>query len=326
MADYPVLPQGAPSEQAIYWLTLMTSGETGDEQLAEFNAWLAENTTHQAAWHDAQLLWHDVSLLTDADIAEIGIPAKKTTASLRRPRRWNFSYPGLSLAACILLSAVLSMHGISYYLADYRTGTGIQQTITLADGSSVQMNTDTALSVDYSPSVRRLTLHGGEAWFKVAADPGRPFEVSTDYGTVRALGTAFDVKNAEGLVTVTVYQHAVRVQLANGEKMERLQEGATLKFDKTIHGLETQANLTEAGAWHEQHIVFQDRKLHDVIKELNRYRKGRIVIADSALNDLPLTGTFDTDNPDEALLMIQQSLDLADFKITDRLVFLFKGQ
>lgn len=325
MADYPVLPQGAPSEQAIYWLTLMTSGEAGDEQLAEFNAWLAENTAHQAAWHDAQLLWHDVSLLTDADIAEIDVPAKKTIASLPRPRRRHLSFPGLSLAACLLLSAVLSMHDISYYLADYRTGTGIQQTLTLADGSTVQMNTDTALSVDYSSSVRRLTLHGGEAWFKVAADPDRPFEVSTDYGTVRALGTAFDVKNAEGLVTVTVYQHAVRVQLANGEKMERLPEGAALHFDKTIHGPETQAKLSETGAWHEQHMVFQDRNLHDVIKELNRYRKGRIVIADSALNDLPLTGTFDTDNPDEALLMIQQSLGLADFKLTDRLVFLFKG-
>ncbi len=324
MADYPVLPPGDPPEQAIYWLTLLTSGETGDEQRRAFKAWLAENTAHQTAWNNAQLLWNDVSMLTDADIAGIGGPSKKTTTSLR-PHRLIFSYPGLSLAACVLVSAVLWMHDISWYLADYRTGTGIQKSITLADGSSVQLNTDTAVSVDYSPSIRRLTLHGGEAWFKVAPDPGRPFEVSTDYGTIRALGTAFDVKNAEGLVTVTVYQHAVRVQLANGEKVDRLPEGAALKFNKTLRGLEIRTNLTEAGAWHEQHIVFQDRKLQDVIKELNRYRKGRIVIINSALNELPLTGTFDTNNPDEALLMIQQSLGLADYKITDRLVFLFKG-
>jgi transmembrane sensor len=287
--------------------------------------WLAENTVHQTAWNDAQLLWNDVSRLTDADIAGIGFPPKKTTASLRRPRRLTFSYPCLSLAACVLVSAVLWMPDISYYLADYRTCTGTQQNIILADGSSIQLNTDTAISVNYSSSLRRLTLHGGEAWFKVTPDPSRPFEVSTDYGTVRALGTAFDIKNSGEQVAVTVYQHAVRVQLTNGDKMDRLPEGATLKFDKTLRGLETRANLSETGAWHEQHMVFHDRKLQDVIKELNRYRKGRIVITDSALNDLPLTGTFDTDNPEEALLMIQQSLGLADYRITDRLVFLVKG-
>jgi transmembrane sensor len=324
MSDYPVLPPGTPSEQAIHWLTLLTSGEAGDEQQCMFKMWLAENTAHQTAWDDAQLLWNDVSRLTDADIAGIAVPSKKITASLRS-RRLIFSYPGLSLAACVLISAVLWMPDISNYLADYRTGTGTQQNITLADGSSIQLNTDTAISVDYSSSLRRLTLHGGEVWFKVAPDPSRPFEVSTDYGTIRALGTAFDIKNSGEQITVTVYKHAVRVQLANGEKMDRLQEGATLKFDKTLRGFETRVNLTETGAWHEQHMVFHDQKLQDVIKELNRYRKGRIVITDSALNDLPLTGTFDTDNPDEALLMIQQSLGLADYRITDRLVFLVKG-
>jgi transmembrane sensor len=325
MADYPVLPQGDPTEQAIYWLTLLTSGEAGAEQRRGFDNWLAENTAHRAAWDNAQLLWNDVAMLTDADIAEIGFSSSPTAVALR-PRRLIFSYPVLGLAACLLLSAAFRLSDMAYYLADYRAGTGIQQHIALADGSTVQLNTDSALSVDYTPTARRLTLHGGEAWFNVAPDPGRPFEVSTDYGTVRALGTAFDVKNIGGRVTVTVYRHAVRVQLADGEKIDSLPEGAMLTFDRTIRSLDSHANLNETGAWRQQQMRFQDKKLHDVVKELNRYRQGRIVIIDPALNDLPLTGSFDTRNPDEALLMIEQSLGLTDYRITDRLVFLSQGR
>lgn len=143
-----------------------------------------------------------------------------------------------------------------------------------------------------------MILHGGEAWFKVAPDPGRPFEVTTEYGTVRALGTAFSVKNADGQITVTVYQHAVRVKLANGEKIDRLPEGAAIRFEQTILDLDNHANITATAAWHEQRMIFQDRKRQDVIRELNRYRKGRIVITGNALNNLPLTGTFDTNNPE----------------------------
>lgn len=256
MTDYPALPPGDPAEQAIYWLTLFTSGEAGDEQQKAFDRWLAEASAHRAAWANAQLLWQDVMSLSDADIPEITvIPAQKVTPI--RPRRTMLFHPALSLAACVLLSAVLWLHELAYYLADYRTGTGNHQKITLADGSSIQLNTDTAISVDYSESSRRLTLHGGEAWFTVASDPDRPFEVATEYGTVRALGTAFDVKNTEDSVTVTVYQHAVRVQLANGEKVERLPEGAALRFDQTILGLNNPADLTATAAWHEQRMVLR---------------------------------------------------------------------
>jgi len=322
MTGYPVLPSGDPDEQAIYWLTLLTSGEAGEEQQRAFSEWLAEAPGHQAAWAAAQSLWHDVALLCEADIVEIGSAPVAKSASVR-PRRSVLFHPVLSLAACLLLSAVLWLHDLAYYFADYRSTTGNQQKIVLADGSSVLLNTDTAISVDYTESARRLTLHGGEAWFIVTPDSDRPFEVATEYGIVRALGTAFDVKNTEDAVSVTVYQHAVSVQLDSGEKLARLPEGATVKFDRTIQDLNKAADLIATAAWHEQRMVFRDRKLKDVVKELNRYRKGRIVITDNALNDIPLSGTFDTNSPDEALVMIRESLGLAEYRITSRLVFLY---
>lgn len=320
MSGKPAMPSGDPAEQAIYWLTWLSSGEASDDDRRAFDRWLNADSAHQTAWDKAQLLWQDVSRLTEADLtADIASKSLKGVPSKKRGL-----YCGLGMAACLLLSVVLWTGGVPYYLADYRTATGEQRQLMLGDGSLVQLNTDSAISVDYSASLRRLILHRGEAWFKVTADPARPFEVETDYGTVRALGTAFDVDNGNGQITVTVYEHAVRVRLRDGEQVERLLEGSALSFGQDIINFEQRADLAKASAWRQQRMIFQNRPLQDVIHELNRYRKGRIVIADESLNPLPLTGVFDTDSPEEALQMIRQSLKLSEYRITDRLVFLYR--
>lgn len=141
---------------------------------------------------------------------------------------------------------------------------------------------------------------------------------------MRALGTAFDIDTSGDQVTVTVFQHAVRIKLANGTTVQNLPEGSALSFDQAIEKLERNADLNQASAWRQQQMVFLNKKLHAVIEELNRYRKGRIVIADSSLNDLPLTGKFDTRKPEEALQMIRQSLKLSEYRLTDRLVLLYR--
>ena len=323
MTGRPEMPQSDPAEQAIYWLTWLTSGEANDAQQREFKRWLGEDPAHQTAWNNAQLFWQDVSRLNEADLAPVAVSAAIRPSPSRR--RLRFSYSGLGMAACLLLSAVLWLEELPFYLADYRTDTGENQKLTLTDGSTVWLNTDTAVSIDYSASSRRLILHGGEVWFKVEPDPDRPFEVETEYGTVRALGTEFAIDGSGGPVTVTVYEHAVRVRLASGEQVERLAEGSALSFDRSIVKFEQQADLVKGSAWLQQRMIFQDLKLKEVIRELNRYRKGRIVIADRTLNELSLTGVFDTANPEEALQMIRQSLKLSEYRITDRLVFLYRG-
>lgn len=323
MSGEPVLPQGSPDEQAIYWLTWLTSGEAKDIQRRSFEQWLKEDLAHRQAWDNAQALWQDVARLSEAELDR----AVLATAPQARPaagRRRFLAYPSLAAAASVLLATLVWLIDLSYYFADYRTGTGGGEIVTLADGSVIQLNTDTAVSVDYDASGRRLVLHGGEAWFQVAPDPQRPFVVETEYGTVRALGTAFDVRNNGSDVTVTVYEHAVRVQLADGEVVESLDQGESLRFNDTLEAHERQVDLTQASAWHQQRMIFQDRKLQDVIRELNRYRNGQIIIADRQLESLPLTGVFDTGNPEESLQMIRQSLKLSEYRISDYLVFLYR--
>jgi len=319
MTGRPVKPPGDATEQAIYWLTLLTSGEADDEQHCAFEHWLAEDKAHQSAWERAHRLWRDIEGLNEQDFpATAPMPVRKSS-----PRRAGFS-SALACAACLVLAVFLLRHDLQFHSADYRTGIGETQTLSLADGSEVQLNSGTALSVDYSASTRKLVLYGGEAWFKVAPNP-RPFEVVTLYGRVRALGSAFDVKALPDSVAVTVFEHAVRITLANGERVERLPEGAAIRFGQTVTDLKPRVDLDAASAWRQQRMIFRNKPLQDVVEELNRYREGRIVISGHSLNALPLTGTFDSTNPEEALQMIKASLDLSEYRLTDRLVFLYRN-
>ncbi|WP_374090097.1 FecR domain-containing protein [Methylomicrobium lacus] len=317
MTKRPVMPQGDANEQAIYWLTLLASGEADDERHRTFEHWLAEDKTHQSAWARVLRHWRDIEGLSEQDFPT-------DASNRRRPLLHSKLFNAMACLACFILAVFLLHHGLNRHLADFRTDIGENKTLILADGSEVQLNSGTALSVGYSPTTRKLILYGGEAWFKVAPNP-RPFEVLTTYGTVRSLGTAFNVKTLPDAVAVTVLEHTVRITLANGERVDRLPEGASIRFGQTVNDINPRADIDAASAWRQQHMVFRNKPLEEAIEELNRYRKGLIVITDHSLNALSLTGTFDTTNPEKALQMIKTRLDLSEYRLTNRLVFLYRN-
>ena len=97
------------------------------------------------------------------------------------------------------------------WTAEYHTPTARQKTVILADGSTLVLNGETALSTDFTAQMRHVDLHAGEVFFNVKSDPNRPFSIHTRSGRVDVLGTAFDLRlNRTGLV-VTVLESRVRV-------------------------------------------------------------------------------------------------------------------
>ena len=85
----------------------------------------------------------------------------------------------------------------------YETRIGEQNSITLVDGSVIQLNTDSHIQVNYEKNQRSIVLMAGEAHFEVAKDPSRPFVVKAGDGMVRAVGTAFTVRiNPEALKVI----------------------------------------------------------------------------------------------------------------------------
>jgi len=236
-----------------------------------------------------------------------------------RPRRTWFA-AGLTVAAMWLLAISLIMPQqarlFSDYLSDYRTQTGEIREIQLSDGSRLLLNTNSAVSVAFTAAARRIVLHHGQVQFTVAKDSRRPFDVVADDLTVRALGTVFDVyKTATGPTEVSVQEHAVAVSTADQDSDVTVAQGQGLVYQPGLPLPHPRAVGAEQSAWRQHRLVINDRPLADLISELERYRLGRIFLADAALKNLRVTGVFSLDAPDEALSSVRKALALQETRI-----------
>ncbi|NOS74568.1 MAG: FecR family protein [Methyloglobulus sp.] len=328
------------SSQASEWFVLLNSGKATTKQKLDFEHWLVQSSDHHNAWQQTQSLWQGLEQLSPADIKALKntlLPAASSTrneVNLRnakpspsgegegvkstRPR--FFTPTHYAFGAMILLLAALICQQPFWY-ADYYTGAGESKRISLNDGSTVELDSGSAISVDYTANRRRLVLHQGEAFFTVAADAARPFDVVAGEAEVRALGTAFDVSREGENMQVTVFEHAVRVS-AGMQRIDKLSSGNSVSFKDKHLGNITPQNLTTINSWRQHRLIFADQRLGDVVKALNRYRRLPIIILGSQAKNLSVTGLFDTQDTDTALQTIEETLAVNIRRLPGGLVLL----
>ena len=183
--------------------------------------------------------------------------------------------------------------------ATLRTAPGQRRHVMLADGGRLEVNTDSALDVAYSATQRRIRLHQGEIMITTAPDP-RPFLVDTPHGVIRALGTRFGIRCDDDDSTVSVFEHAVEVRCAaRPDAVRRLEAGQQLRFGDT--GLEAVLSMpAHQDSWLRGMLVAADWPLQQLVQELARYRRGRLV-CDAKVAQRPVTGTYRLDDIDAVL-------------------------
>ena len=296
---------------------LVNSGKLTTQQRQAFEQWLAQSPVHRAAWQQTQSVWEGLGQLSPADLNDLKVSA--SPAGRPAPSR-HFTAPRFAIGAMALLLAAF-IYQQPFWYANYYTGAGESNRIVLSDGSAVELDTDSAISVSYTGNHRRLVLHYGEAFFTVAADAARPFDVVAGTVEVQALGTAFDISRESDDMQVTVFEHAVRVT-AGGQQVDKLASGNSVSFKDHHLGNITPQNLAVIGSWRQHKLVFEDRKLGDVVKALNRYRKVPIIILGSQAQNLSVTGLFDTQDTDTALQTIEETLAVTIRRLPGGLVLL----
>jgi transmembrane sensor len=306
-------------EEALRWFVVLRDSAHDENDRRAFEQWRATDAAHEAAWQRARAVWTHADVLkpvygraTGAIVAPF---SDRQRRSLGR-RRW------LQAAAVVAIAAPAAyLAGQSDLWADHRTPAGERRTLTLADGSVVELAGGSALSASFSKEARRLTLAAGEAFFTVAPDAARPFIVKAGQGRIRALGTAFDVKLSGETVTVTVMEHRVEVSTGPDSRVE-LEQGQQVRYVARELQVPHAADLRVADAWRRGRLVFQDAPLGEVIADLERSRGGRIVLTDSRLRALPVTAVFDARQADAALTTIASILPITLHRLTDWLIVL----
>lgn len=290
------------SDEAIDWLVRLNSGSASEEDHTAFDAWRAQSDAHESAAVEAEMIWYGVGMAGDEQRA-----SERQVVRRRLTRRAVLG--GGVIAAGGLAAHQTGLIGPGLF-ADHVTGTGERREVALADGSVVRMNAETAVSVDLGEAERRLTLHRGQAIFEVAHDAARPFIVEAKGGQTRAVGTAFDIDVRHDEVVVTVIEGVVDVA-SSGAPTEVARAQADQHIRYGAAGAPSAAQNVNADvetAWRRGKLIFDRKPLSDVVGEIDRQYRGRIVIANRRTAELEVTGVFDLDNPDAVLAAIEISL------------------
>lgn len=231
-----------------------------------------------------------------ADIARGEQPAAVNVESTSRFRRFVSSRLAASVAAVAVLAGAGGLYVLERSSGEvYSTKVGEFHRVPLSDGSSVALNTDSAVRVRYTSSVRRVEVLRGEALFQVAKNTERPFDVVVGDTTLRAVGTAFSVRlhdeNSDNRVDVVVSEGRVAI---NPPSRQTYPAGtvATVRNGRVTATNHPLADITSRLAWTEGRLVFQGEKLSDVVKEINRYNLRQFEVTDPDIASLRVGGTF----------------------------------
>lgn len=188
--------------------------------------------------------------------------------------------------------------------ADHLTGTAEIRRVTLPDGGTATLGPDSAIALHFDDRRRAVALLAGMAFFEVAKDPSRPFRATTSELAATALGTAFDLSNDAGLVSVSVEHGLVEIDVPGSASVDgaRLAAGQWATFDEGTR-LTTRGNrdARQIGAWRSGQILVENEPVRAVVAKIARWQPGRVMIADAGLGANRISGVFDPGNPLRAL-------------------------
>lgn len=312
-----------PLEEAVEWFIRLQAAEGGVAERATFDAWRAVDPRHERAWTLAQTMWNSADFTGAlATAAAEPRPAPPRPPSARAERR-GFRRRLSACAAAALLALGLGW-AVDLPLrlrADHRAATGERVRVTLADGSRVLLDTQSALADDFDGPERRLRLLQGTAFFEVTPDSARPFRVAAGPATVTVVGTAFAVRYVDGRVTVTVREGLVEVRGARPGAVVHLRPGEQVEVTDGGIGESRAVDPAMSLAWMDGRLVFEDRPLGAVLAELDRYHPG-IIVVPAGLAGVRITGSYRLDDPVRTTRMLADLVHAHVTRVSDALLVL----
>jgi transmembrane sensor len=304
-------------DQAYAWVVALRREHVSDKNLEDFSDWLSGGESHQVAWDQALELWETMGALSHMPTDELlaDDPVKPAVGFGLLEKLQSFWKP-MAMAFSLAVVGFIAVYNFQPQGDIYATGTGQYLAVTLADGSVVELNTNSAISVSLTENTRDIELIKGEVFFTVAKDKNRPFVVDVAGATVRAVGTMFNIyRITDQTAIVAVSEGIVRVEEAGGSSVSTAQSqlltaDEALKID-TIRGLsESNIESAQATAWRNGQLLFENTSIADAVEMLNRYLHKKVVVADDVSRSTKISGTFSSRQKKETLAAVAQALGL----------------
>jgi ferric-dicitrate binding protein FerR (iron transport regulator) len=340
-------------------LRLMEGEQLSDEQLKTLKDWLNRNPERKTELQPLTVIWTQLDAIREINEEEINAQWDKMqalTLNSKAIQRKSKLMSWSKYAAVFILGLLIAS---TIYYSNYSEKTqaylsqvievpyGAKSTVKLADGSEVILNAGSQLSYtnDFGKRSRNVTL-SGEAYFKVAKNPEKPFVVNTGDMIIRAYGTEFNVKSYtdENTTATTLVEGSISVELPNQnykknkefflkpdqqlilEKKTNTTKTKELVKNNSTNSLKIAKNIeTEVfTSWVNDKIIVESETLDKLIIKLERKYNVRIHLDNEELKDLKYTGTLENETIEQIMHVLELSSAI-DFRIDERQIWLSKN-
>lgn len=276
--------------QAAQWFS-RNRGDHSDPHA--FAQWLAE-PAHAKAYAEFETLWGELGEL---------LPKRQpaTVVTLRRKPIWR---PALAAAAAVLCALLAMNLGApqNLYQQQVQAQAKGSRELALPDGSTLFVNANTRLSIDFTAHRRDIHLLQGQLYIEVAPDKERPLWVHSGEALVRVVGTGFDVRRGQKQLVVTVAHGQVALLPTPDSEPTLLTAEQRASYDyRSGRVQQSVLDGSQVADWRSGHLSFRNRDLASLVDELALYRSQPVLLADPALAKYQVSGSLDVNDPDALL-------------------------
>jgi transmembrane sensor len=311
------------ADEAAKWHDLRMSCTDCVDIEAAFAAWLATSPIHAEEYRRVLRVAPKLKTSLPEDSAVI-TGTMMTEPDQRLPTghpraAWRFALPmrhvvSAALVCCTLIAAggwwILRRSETSAATSFLTTQPHELRSWSLVDGSSLELDIDSAARLQFTPAERRIELVRGRLSVRVAHGDARPLRVVVGNVAVRATGTRFDVLRDGAAVVVTLAEGRVRLEPmgpkdAGGPPLQELSTGYQVRIAGDNVSQPHKIDLRRAEAWHSGQVIAERMPLVDAVQEFQRFSSVPIQLDNTSLAGLPISGTFDARDLDTFLSFLQ---------------------
>lgn len=282
----------------------------------EFAQWVSASFENRTAFLRAQAAWSRADRLA----------ALKLSTEVVHVRQRIVSPALIGTAAAACLAVVVAIVALQFSFPTgpqvFETAIGGRETVPLADGSKLELNTDTRLTADVREDVRIVKLEKGEAYFDITRDETRPFIVEAGEKRVTVLGTKFTVRRDGDDVEVIVAEGKVQIDGGNAEPSVEptvVEKGVVVlaRAEGTLIAEKSAAELNAELGWRQGLLIFDQMDLEAVAAEFNRYNRVKIEIGDANAAAIRIGGSFQAENVDAFARLLKDGFGLRIERIAE---------
>jgi transmembrane sensor len=327
--------------QARDWFLLQQERSLTADENTMFMHWLALDQQHQRSYQQVEDLWRGIAEIQlepqwlSRSSTQQGF-VSRFLANCRASIQPFLPMPVFASASVftVMLFSLVWLSGVipsAEKTHDFYSEVAQVKKITLEDGSLLTMGADSHIQVTMLNERRLVRLLKGQAFFDVAKDQSRPFFVDAEKAGVMVVGTRFEVYKQYDKVKVSVEEGVVKVAPKIGadftsNAVKTLTAGQKISSDSKLMSVVEMIDVEAVSPWRDGRLVYRDAALSDVVFDINRYRKMKIILGTESLKKMKVTTSLSVEQTDSMISMLEQSLPVVAHQETqDRILILPKN-